>query len=92
MEQAPIRVEPGEAGRLIVRLPYTPERVAKIKTVDGRRWHGPEKYWSVPRDEDVAGNAHAEGPRGRRSPLKCDVPVAVNEDRRRLHAGSALRH
>jgi integron integrase len=48
---APIRVEPGEAGRLIVRLPYTPERVAKIKTVDGRRWHGPEKYWSIPRDE-----------------------------------------
>jgi integron integrase len=55
MEQAPapIRVEPGEAGRLIVRLPYTPERVAKIKTVDGRRWHGPEKYWSIPADGDA---------------------------------------
>jgi len=48
---APIRLEPGEPGRLIVRLPYTPERVARIKTVDGRRWHGPEKYWSIPRDE-----------------------------------------
>jgi integrase len=51
-EHAPIRVEPGVAGRLIVRLPYTPERVAKIKTVDGRRWHGPEKYWSIPHEED----------------------------------------
>jgi integron integrase len=50
---APIRIEPGEAGRLIVRLPYTPERVAKIKTVDGRRWHGPEKYWSIPGDADA---------------------------------------
>ena len=53
MEQAPIRIEPGESGRLIVRLPYTPERVAKIKTVDGRRWHGAEKYWSIPRDEEA---------------------------------------
>jgi integron integrase len=51
--RAPIRVEPGEAGRLIVRLPYTPERVAKIKTVDGRRWHGPEKYWSIPDGGDA---------------------------------------
>jgi integron integrase len=47
-ELAPIRVEPGEAGRLIVRLPYTAERVARIKTVEGRRWHGPEKYWTIP--------------------------------------------
>jgi integron integrase len=61
VEQAhsPIRVEPGEAGRLIVRLPYTAERVAKIKTVDGRRWHGPEKYWSVPRDEDAPARLRA---------------------------------
>lgn len=51
LEPAPIRVEPGDAGRLTVRLPFTPERVAKIKTVDGRRWHGPEKHWSVPLDD-----------------------------------------
>ncbi len=46
-----IRVYPGEAGRLVVRFPYSPERVAKIKTIEGRRWHHPEKYWSVP-DKD----------------------------------------
>lgn len=48
-----IRVEAGEPGRLIVRLPYTTERLAKIKTVEGRRWHGPEKYWSVPDGTDA---------------------------------------
>ena len=40
MDQAGrVEVGPGEAGRLIVRFPYSPERVAKIKTVAGRRWH-----------------------------------------------------
>ncbi len=44
-----ILVRPGEPGRLIVVLPYSAGRVAKIKTIPGRHWHGPEKYWSVPR-------------------------------------------
>lgn len=48
-----IRVRPGESGRLIVVLPYSSERVAKIKTVPGRLWHGPEKYWSVPREKGM---------------------------------------
>ena len=45
---AAIRVRPGDNGRLIVVLPYTPERVEKIKTIPGRRWHPEEKYWTVP--------------------------------------------
>jgi len=49
----PIQIRPGEAGRLIVLLPYTPERVAKIKTVVGRRWHPKEKYWTVPHTNGV---------------------------------------
>ena len=44
----PIIVRPGEPGRLSILLPYSPERVAKIKTVPGRAWHAPEKLWSVP--------------------------------------------
>lgn len=44
----PIIVRPGEPGRLTVFLPYSPERVAKIKTVPGRAWHACEKLWSVP--------------------------------------------
>jgi hypothetical protein len=31
----PIPVRPGGDGRLIVQLPYSPDHVAKIKTVDG---------------------------------------------------------
>ena len=48
MSTAPIRIGPGEEGRLIVRVPYAPERVAKIKTLVGRRWHQQEQYWTVP--------------------------------------------
>lgn len=44
----PIQIRPGEAERLIVLVPYTPERVAKIKTVAGRRWDSKERYWTVP--------------------------------------------
>ncbi|WP_447974410.1 hypothetical protein [Nitrospira sp. Kam-Ns4a] len=32
----PIQIKPGGAGRLIVLVPYAPERVAKMKTVAGR--------------------------------------------------------
>ncbi|OGS02646.1 MAG: hypothetical protein A3G41_06895 [Elusimicrobia bacterium RIFCSPLOWO2_12_FULL_59_9] len=55
MEEAkePIQITPGTEGRLIVRLPYTAERVTKIKTISGRLWHGPEKYWSVPHGGDI---------------------------------------
>jgi hypothetical protein len=31
----PIRTRPGERGRRIVQLPYSPDHVAKIKTMDG---------------------------------------------------------
>ena len=33
-----IEIKAGEPGRLVVRLPFTAERVEKIKTVAGRRW------------------------------------------------------
>lgn len=48
-----VLVSPGEPGRLLVRLPYSPERVEKIKTVSGRRWHPAEKRWSVPDTADM---------------------------------------
>lgn len=43
----PIQVLRGGGGRLIVRLPFTPERLEKIRTLPGRRWHPAERYWSV---------------------------------------------
>ena len=53
MSTAPIRIGPGEEGRLIVRVPYAPERVAKIKTLAGRRWHQQEQYWTVPQTNEA---------------------------------------
>lgn len=44
----PIVIRPGTQGRLIVLVPYSPDRVAKIKAVGGRRWHPKEQYWTVP--------------------------------------------
>lgn len=44
----PIDISPGPEGRLIVRFSYAAARVEKIKTVEGRRWHVLEKYWTVP--------------------------------------------
>lgn len=48
---SPIVVRPGAPGRLVVLFPFSRERVAKIKSVPGRLWHGPEKHWTIPRDE-----------------------------------------
>lgn len=55
MLSEPIRIRPGEAGRLIVHLPYSPDHVAKIKTVAGRRWHPKERHWTVPGSEGTLG-------------------------------------
>jgi integron integrase len=49
----PILVEAGEPGRLIVRLPFGADRLARIKMIPGRRWHAEERYWSVPSAEDM---------------------------------------
>ena len=50
-----IRVRPGEGGRLIVQIPYSPDHVAKIKMVVGRRWHAHERHWSVPHCQETLG-------------------------------------
>ncbi len=96
MEPSPIRVEPGEPGRLIVRLPYTPERLAKIKTVAGRRWHGPEKYWSIPKDEGAASRLQALFA-GERIDLDCSLapapsPGAANALLDKVRAAIRARH
>jgi hypothetical protein len=58
-----------EAGRLIVLLPYAPERVAKIKSVIGRCWHRDEKYWTVP---------HTDGALARLLALLAGEPIEVD--------------
>jgi SWI/SNF-related matrix-associated actin-dependent regulator 1 of chromatin subfamily A len=41
-------VEKTNDGKLIVRFPYDPEKIAAIKTVTGRRWNSEKKFWTVP--------------------------------------------
>jgi len=39
------------SGRIVVSFRYDPSTVARIKTIDGRRWHPEEKHWSFPNSE-----------------------------------------
>jgi len=48
-----IQIRSGDGGEIIVVLPYAPERVKKIKTIPGRRWHPEEKVWTVPHIEGM---------------------------------------
>jgi len=48
-----VRILPGCDGRLVVSLPYSPERVEKMHTIPGRRWHQEEKVWSVPAEKGM---------------------------------------
>ena len=45
---ARIHISNDPSGRIIVSFPYDPLFVSKVKTIDGRRWHPVEKYWSFP--------------------------------------------
>jgi hypothetical protein len=45
---ARIQVSKDPSGRIIVSFPYDALLVAKVKTIDGRRWHPAEKHWSFP--------------------------------------------
>ena len=51
--QDPIQIKPGSPGRLIVRVPYSIDHVAKIKTVQGRRWHQSEQCWTTPHTDSA---------------------------------------
>jgi len=79
----------------VVLLPCSPERVEKIKTVAGRRWHIQEKHWTVPHDDKAvdcllqlfAGEqvllAPGLGPAGPTS-LRPEVSAAAAEEVRAL--------
>ncbi len=45
-----IKIESGKDA-VIVKFPYNPDYIAKIKSIKGYRWHPNEKYWSVPYSE-----------------------------------------
>ena len=41
------------SGRILVSFRYDPLLVAKIKTIEGRRWHPAEKHWIFPNRDDI---------------------------------------
>ncbi len=49
----PIRICPGENGRIAVYLPYTPKRLEKIKTISGRKWDPDIKCWILPHSNSI---------------------------------------
>ena len=46
-----IRIENWNNGGIILKFPYNPDYITKIKDIGGYRWHPEEKYWSVPPDD-----------------------------------------
>ncbi len=91
-----ISVRPGEEGRLIIVLPYSAQHLAKIKTVPGRLWHAPGKYWSIPRDEGAAARLQAlfSGERVELDPALATAspPSPPNALLDKVHAAIRARH
>lgn len=82
-----IRVRSGEGGRLLVQIPYSPDYVAKIKTVAGRRWHAHERHWSVPQGEGTLGQLLNLFPG---TPVEVDPTLEVVNTRDKGKTSSAL--
>ncbi len=49
----PILVRQAAKGLLMVVFPYDAQRVEKLRTITGRRWHAEEKYWTLPHSEET---------------------------------------
>ncbi|MCK4491484.1 MAG: hypothetical protein KAU03_02595 [Candidatus Altiarchaeales archaeon] len=47
-----LKIERGNE-RVILRFPYDPVYITKIKTIKGYRRHPEEKYWSVPYSNNI---------------------------------------
>lgn len=40
-------------GRITIAFPYNPDYIAKVKSIQGYRWHPEEKCWSIPHEGDT---------------------------------------
>lgn len=87
----PIQVLRGGDGRLIVRLPYTPERLEKMRTLPGRRWHAPERYWSLPHTPDMPATLVMLFA-GETVELEAGLGPKPPSLRERFHAAARVRH
>jgi len=50
---ARIHISSHPSSRMIISFPYDPLLVEKVKTIEGRRWHPIEKYWSFPNSDGI---------------------------------------
>jgi len=53
-----IRIENGNNGRIIVKFPYNPAYIKKIKTIKGYKWHPEERYWSFQPNDGMLKNSY----------------------------------
>ncbi|MFQ6084088.1 MAG: site-specific integrase [Candidatus Aminicenantia bacterium] len=51
-----IKIGKEESSRITVAFSYNPAHIAKIKNINGYRWHPKEKYWSFPYSKDILEN------------------------------------
>jgi integron integrase len=78
-----IQIKPYGAGRLMVLLPYSSERVVKMKTIAGRRWHQDKKYWTVPSSDGAITHLRALFAGEPIEVYPALEPVRVNDDQKR---------
>lgn len=43
-----ITLSKDDSGNITISFPYEPQLVAKVKSIDNRKWHKDKKYWSFP--------------------------------------------
>ena len=55
---ARIQISNDPSGRIVVSFPYDSFLVAKVKTIDGRRWHPVGKHWSLPKLDGMSEKIH----------------------------------
>lgn len=74
-----------------MRVPYSEERVAKIRTVPGRRWHAELGFWTVPNTPGMVGELLAlfAGDEVEVEPGLVSRPPTLRE---RIHAAARIRH
>ena len=48
------KISEDPSGRIILSFPHPLVLVSEVKTIEGRRWHPAEKYWSFPHTLSLA--------------------------------------
>jgi hypothetical protein len=52
---ARIHITNDPSGHILVSFTDNPLLVAKVKTIEGRKWHPVEKHWNFPNRDDILG-------------------------------------